>query len=121
MNKKNIFKESMDLQIAAKSIGLDWLEVDGIISKIREETEEVDEAIKNHDNTAIKEELGDLVFTILCLMRHLDYDPEEIIELANLKFKKRYEQVLKLLKKEGKNYANPEEMEKLWQIIKKKA
>ncbi|MBT6734174.1 MAG: nucleoside triphosphate pyrophosphohydrolase, partial [Gammaproteobacteria bacterium] len=40
----------MDLQIAAKSIGLDWLEVDGIISKIREETEEVDEAIKNHDN-----------------------------------------------------------------------
>ena len=54
-------------------------------------------------------------------MRHLDYDPEEIIELANLKFKKRYEQVLKLLKEQGKNYANPEEMEKLWQIIKKQS
>lgn len=119
MNKKNIFTESLDLQIAAKNIGLDWLEVDGIISKIKEETQEVDEAIKNEDNLAIKEELGDLIFTILCLMRHLNHDPEEIIDLANTKFKKRYQQVLNLLNQQGKNYANPEEMEKLWQIIKK--
>ena len=38
---------------------------------------------------------------------------------ANLKFKKRFEQVKLLLEKNGKNFANPEEMEKLWQLIKK--
>ena len=42
MNKKNIFKESLDLQIAAKNIGLDWLEIEGIIDKMKEETKEVD-------------------------------------------------------------------------------
>ena len=45
MNKKNIFKESLDLQIAAKNIGLDWLEIEGIIDKMKEETKEVDDAI----------------------------------------------------------------------------
>jgi len=119
MDKKNIFKESFDLQVAAKKIGLDWLETDGIINKINEETQEVDEAIKQQDAVAIKEELGDLTFTLLCLMRHLNCEPEEIIELANTKFKKRYEQILNLLQQEGKGYASPEEMEKLWQIIKK--
>ena len=119
MNKKNIFKESLDLQIAAKNIGLDWLEIEDIINKMKEETKEVDDAIKQQDSLAIKEELGDLTFTLLCLMRHLNCEPEEIIELANIKFKKRYKQVLGLLQEEGKSYASPEEMEKLWKKIKK--
>ena len=119
MNKKNIFKESLDLQIAAKNIGLDWLEIEDIINKMKEETKEVDDAIKQQDSLAIKEELGDLTFTLLCLMRHLNCEPEEIIELANIKFQKRYKQVLGLLQEEGKSYASPEEMEKLWKKIKK--
>ncbi len=47
MNKKDIFKESMDLQIKAKDIGLDWLEIDGVITKLKEETQEVEAAIPN--------------------------------------------------------------------------
>ena len=49
MSKKDIFKESMDLQIKARDIGLDWLEIDGIITKLKEETQEVQVAIKNKD------------------------------------------------------------------------
>ena len=67
MNKINIFQETMDLQIKAREIGLDWLEVKGIIDKIKEETLEVEEAINDNNANAIKEELGDLIFTYLCL------------------------------------------------------
>ena len=65
---------------------------------MKEETKEVDDAIKQQDSLAIKEELGDLTFTLLCLMRHLNCEPEEIIELANIKFKNSIISVLKKAK-----------------------
>ena len=119
MSKKNIFQESIDLQLKAKEIGLDWLEVSGVIHKLKEETEEVIEAINSKDKMAMREEIGDLLFTILCLSRHLDLRPDEILDLANKKFDARYTQVLNYLKKNGKDYADPKEMEDIWQMIKK--
>ena len=120
MNKKDIFKESMDLQIKARDIGLDWLEIDGVITKLKEETQEVQEAIENKDKQAIREELGDLFFTFLCLTRHLKLDPQDILDNANIKFEKRFNQINSILKEKGKSFANPKEMEELWQIIKNK-
>jgi len=120
MSKKDIFKESIDLQIKARDIGLDWLEIDGVITKLKEETQEVQEAIKNKDKKAIKEELGDLFFTFLCLTRHLEVDPQEILDNANIKFEKRFNQINSILQEQGKSFANPKEMEELWQIIKNK-
>ena len=119
MNKKTIFQESIDLQLKARAIGLDWLDVDGVINKLNEETREVIEAITSGEKIAIKEELGDLLFTLLCLSRHLEICPEEILDLANKKFKSRYTKVLNHLNKINKSYAGPEEMEKIWRIIKK--
>ena len=55
MNKKTIFQESIDLQLKARAIGLDWLEVDGVINKLNEETREVIEAITSGERIAIKE------------------------------------------------------------------
>ena len=49
MSKKNIFDDSMILQIQAKEVGLDWLEIKGIIEKLREEIKEIEEAIKIDD------------------------------------------------------------------------
>tara|TARA_B100001094_G_C17702948_1_gene563607 strand:+ start:220 stop:585 length:366 start_codon:yes stop_codon:yes gene_type:complete len=119
MNKKNIFQESIDLQLKAREIGLDWLEVSGVIQKLKEETEEVIEAINLEDKMAMREEIGDLLFTVLCLSRHLDISPDEILDSANKKFNTRYIRVFNYLKKQGKDYANPKEMEEIWQIIKK--
>ena len=118
MTRKNIFRESIELQLKAKEIGLDWLEVSGVIHKLKEETEEVIEAINTEDKIAMKEEIGDLLFTVLCLSRHLDIKPEEILDQANKKFNFRYIQVLNHLKKQDKKYAEPKEMEKIWQVIK---
>ena len=118
MNKKTTFQESIDLQLKAKAIGLDWLDVDGVLRKLKEETNEVIEAISQDDKNSIKEELGDLLFTLLCLARHLECDSDEVLEHANKKFRKRYEKVLKLLQIRGKSYADSEEMREIWEIIK---
>ena len=61
-----------------------------MINKLSEETDEVIEAITSGDRSAIKEELGDLFFTLLCLSRHLEECPEEILASANKKFESRY-------------------------------
>ena len=47
MKSKNLIEESIKLQLEAKAIGLDWIELDKIIDKIREETDELDEAIES--------------------------------------------------------------------------
>ena len=70
MSNKNIFKKSLELQLKAKDIGLDWLEIEGVISKLKEETAEVEEAIENNDKEAINEELGDLSVSYTHLRAH---------------------------------------------------
>ena len=75
--------------LSAKEIGLDWLEVSGVIHKLKEETDEVIEAIDLEDKMAMREEIGDLLFTVLCLSRHLDISPDEILDSANKKFNAR--------------------------------
>ena len=119
MKSRNLIDESIKLQLEAKALGLDWIELNKIISKIREETDELEEAIGIENKDHIKEELGDLFFTLLCLSRHLEECPEEILASANKKFESRYTKVLNHLNKMDKNYADPKEMEQIWQIIKK--
>ena len=65
MKSKNLIEESLKLQLEAKALGLDWNEVDKIISKIREETDELEEANGMENKAHIKEELGDLFFSLI--------------------------------------------------------
>ena len=62
MSSKTLIDESLELQLEAKKIGLDWIELDKILDKIREETDELDEAIGNKNQEHIIEEFGDLFF-----------------------------------------------------------
>ena len=64
MKSKNPLDESIKLQLEARALGLDWIELDKIISKIREETDELEEAISIENKAHIKEELGDLFFSL---------------------------------------------------------
>tara|TARA_B100000508_G_scaffold51166_1_gene39747 strand:- start:428 stop:787 length:360 start_codon:yes stop_codon:yes gene_type:complete len=118
MNETKYFKDALELQVEAKKIGLDWLTTDGIILKLQEETFEVSEEIKKNNKTSIKEELGDLLFTFICLARHLDISIDDILLDANSKFKDRFEKVKKILDEQGLSYASPDEMNQIWELIK---
>ena len=120
MKSKNLIEESIKLQLEAKAIGLDWIELDKIIDKIREETDELDEAIESKDREHIIEEFGDLFFSIISLSRHLNINMDNLINSANQKFKDRLSKINVEMKKRNIEYAEPAEMIEIWKSIKKK-
>ena len=120
MSVKDIFSDSIQIQIDAKKIGLDWLDIKGVMSKVFEETREVEEAISTGKSDLISEELGDLLFTYLSLVRHLNMNPTIILQDAKSKFEQRYKLIKNQLEKEDKTYAEPEEMSALWEKLKNK-
>lgn len=119
MKSKNLIEESIKLQLEAKAIGLDWIELDKIIDKIREETDELDEAIESKDREHVIEEFGDLFFSIISLSRHLNINMDDLINSANQKFKDRLSKINIEMKKRNIEYAEPAEMIEIWKSIKK--
>ena len=119
MKSKNLIEESIKLQLEAKAIGLYWIELDKIIDKIREETDELDEAIESKDREHVIEEFGDLFFSIISLSRHLNINMDDLINSANQKFKDRLSKINVEMKKRNIEYAEPAEMIEIWKSIKK--
>ena len=119
MTNKDIFTNAVNLQLEARKIGLDWIDIEGIVSKIYEETKEVEEAIQSGGKTKIREELGDLLFTYISLTRHLNIDLHKVIKEAESKFNARFLKVKSELEKSDKTFATPDEMTKIWDKMKK--
>ena len=120
MKSKNPIDESIKLQLDAKALGLDWIELDKIISKIREETDELEEAMNMDNQAHIKEELGDLFFSLISLSRHLNIAIDDLNQSANDKFRNRLEKIKDEMKKRNIKYADPSEMIDIWKTIKNK-
>ena len=101
-------------------MGFDWLEIDGVYKKLYEELDELKEAIESTDEKEIKNELGDLFFTLVRLARHLDVNPENALRGANRKFIDRFKIMEHLAK--GRNRTldemTLEELESLWNQAK---
>lgn len=87
------------LQKRAAGVGFDWPEALPVLDKVREELDEVLEAMSENDGPAITEEIGDLLFSVTNLARHLKVDPEAALRAANQKFERRFrfiEQALRI-------------------------
>jgi nucleoside triphosphate diphosphatase len=74
----------------AKRVGFDWGDARGVRLKIDEELAEIDAALRAGAREQVEEELGDLLFTIANLARHLELDAEESLRAASLKFERRF-------------------------------
>ena len=121
------------LQKKAKSVGFDWPDVQGSLDKIREEIAEVTAEIqadfafakaneaKFFPTPETAEELGDLLFSIVNLTRHLKLDAEELLTGASDKFTRRFQAVEALIKAKGKTVAECplEELDAAWNRVKK--
>ncbi len=105
----------------ASKLGFDWEKPEGVIEKINEETKELAEAIASGNSEDIKNEIGDLLFSIVNLARFFKISPEEALNGTNLKFWKRMNYVAKELAARGKKIeeATLEEMDELWEEAKK--
>ena len=90
--EKNIpaMLRSIKIQKKASSIKFDWKDLNDVINKVDEEMSELKEAINNNNKLHIEEVLGDLLFTIVNLSRHLKLDPEQTLRKSNNKFISRF-------------------------------
>ncbi|MEA3183877.1 MAG: tetrapyrrole methylase family protein / MazG family protein [Ilumatobacteraceae bacterium] len=89
------------LQRKASKVGFDWPDVSGALPKIAEETAELMAAIDGGDAQAIDGELGDLLFAVVNVARHLDIEPEAALRAATHKFRRRFEGVEQLAAERG--------------------
>lgn len=110
------------LQKKAAKCGFDWSNGHDVLEKIREEVAETAEAMDSADENAVDEELGDLLFAVVNLIRFRKRaNSEELLRKASLKFETRFRFVEQELRKAGKGFENAslDEMEEIWQRAKK--
>ncbi|MBS7554350.1 nucleoside triphosphate pyrophosphohydrolase [Ancylobacter dichloromethanicus] len=111
---------AVKLQNKAAKVGFDWPNVRPVLAKIREEIDEVEAEIVAGDRAAAADEVGDLLFALANLARHLDVDPEAALRGTNQKFVRRFAYIEDRLADEGRrpDAASLDEMEALWQAAK---
>ena len=104
----------------ARAVGFDWPDIDGVYKKIHEEIDELKAAIESTDEKEIKNELGDLFFTLVSLARHLEVNPENALRGANRKFIDRFKIMEHLAKARNRTLDEMtlEELESLWNEAK---
>jgi MazG family protein len=109
------------IQEKASNVGFDWREVQGTISKIREELLELENAISEKATEEIENELGDLLFSVVNLARFQKVNAEDALRKTIHKFISRFQYIEKNLAEKNKTVYNStlEEMDELWEKSKK--
>ena len=137
--------EAVKLSSRAAHVGFDWPNIGGLFEKLREETEELRENLKEFPapgpqpqgrgvagagqgripddlRSRLEDEVGDLLFVLVNIARYLSLDPESALKKTNRKFKQRFQWVEEQLRASGRRpqQASLEELESLWQQSKRR-
>ncbi|HEX8747926.1 MAG TPA: nucleoside triphosphate pyrophosphohydrolase, partial [Pyrinomonadaceae bacterium] len=119
--------EAHQLSTKAARVGFDWQGVEDIFVKLHEELDELREAIREHAESKeagqeqVREEVGDVLFAVVNIARHLSIEPEAALKVTNRKFRRRFRHVERRLLERGRtpDASTLEEMEALWQEAKR--
>lgn len=111
---------ALKLQTKAGNVGFDWNDPLAVLAKIREEADEIAEEIAAGDTKRAGAEVGDLLFAVVNLARHLRIDPEMALRGTNVKFERRFAAIERALAERGKRpeHATLDEMDDLWNAAK---
>jgi ATP diphosphatase len=105
----------------AARVGFDWPDILPVLAKLEEEIGELrQEIVGGAEPARMEDELGDVLFSVANLARHLDIDPETALRRTNAKFEHRFRHVEKRLRQTGRSLeeATLEEMDRLWEEAK---
>ncbi len=107
--------------LRASSYGFDWSQSYDALQKAKEEVTELEKAIRERHEKQMKDEIGDVLFSLANVSRHLGVNPEIALREANKKFIRRFRFIERKLKKEGKELGKTslEEMDRIWEEAKK--
>jgi ATP diphosphatase len=111
---------ALKLQQKAATVGFDWNDPRAVIAKLKEEIAEIEVEISADDAGRIEDEVGDLMFAVVNLARHLKVDPDQALRRTNAKFTRRFGAIETALAADGRKPADAslDEMEALWQAAK---
>jgi ATP diphosphatase len=111
---------ALKLQDKAGRVGFDWSEPRSVLAKIREEADEIEAELDRPAKAEAAAEVGDLLFAVVNLARHLGADPEDVLRQTNLKFERRFAAIERALAARGKTPKDSSlaEMEALWDEAK---
>ena len=127
-SKAPALMEAHQLSTKAARVGFDWEKLEDIFAKLEEEIGELRTAIQTHESTneendhaRVREELGDLLFAVTNIARHLKVEPEAALKLTNRKFRRRFGYIEGKLREREQTFdvTSLDEMEALWQEAKR--
>ncbi len=108
------------LQARAARVNFDWPDVQPVLAKIREELDEIEDAMAHGDIASVREEVGDFIFSSVNLARHLGVDAEQSVRECNHKFRTRFAHIERALAAQGRalNECSLAELDQLWNDAK---
>ncbi len=108
------------IQERAASVGFDWDDYRGVVAKLREELDELEESLERNDRDSIKEELGDLMFSVINMTRFLNIDASGALNGTTSKFVNRFRIMEKMIHTDGKRLPDMTlpEMDEYWERAK---
>jgi ATP diphosphatase len=111
---------AMELQRKASTVGFDWNDPRAVLNKIREEADEIEDALDRGDDEELAAETGDLLFALVNMARHVGADPEAALRTTNAKFERRFGYIERVLTSQGRTLesASLAEMDALWNEAK---
>jgi MazG family protein len=112
--------KAIRLQEKSKTVGFEWEHKEQVWDKVKEEIEELEEAVSIGDSDKMEDELGDVFFSLVNFARFLHIDAENALERTNKKFIKRFNGMEKFAQAQHKNLQDMslEEMDALWNTMK---
>ena len=115
-------QRAVKLQAKASTVGFDWNDPRAVLAKLREEIDEIEAELAHApvDSGRAADEVGDLLFAVANLARHLEIDPDQALRRTNAKFVRRFGAIEAALAAGGRSPAEAslDEMEALWQGAK---
>lgn len=109
------------IQKKASKVGFDWPDIQGVLEKVREELEEVEEAVAENNLPEAQKEFGDLLFAATNLSRYLKKDPESALRGTNRKFEFRFAYIEQQLQNAGLSFDDVDlaQMDQWWDEAKR--
>ena len=104
------------IQEKVKGVGFEWKEVEDVINNIKDEVDELQEELKNKEQSKIEDEFGDILFSLINYARYIGVNAEDALEKTNKKFISRFNYIEQYAKKSNRELSEMslEEMDKLW-------